>query len=298
MGYWKIVNTGGTAIDIEVSYSIRVLQAVGAGMPPINNVITAYGLTDGGLFQRSIAQPRELILQCLTKTDTGATFHTARQNLIDLIKRDRQATEGPVKIRYVFGASTFEIEGYYSGGLELNPVNKTYENFNLQFICPDPFWHEITTNTTALNINSTTVIANSGTAEAFPIFTFVGTGNITQISNDTTGKVINFSGLSVTTGETVTIDLSPGAKTVSSDTRGNLLANVASGSDLSTFSLIIGNNTISNVADAEFTLTTLAGDDISLLEGGDTLGLLEGGALNLTTKNLAFANRHWSIDGV
>lgn len=298
MGYWKIVNTGGSAIDIETSYNIRVLYAIGAGMPPINNVVTSYGLIDGGLYQRAIAPPRELILQCITKTSTGATFHTARQNLIDLLKRDRTTGEPPVKIRYVFDGSTFEIEGYYTGGLELGPVNKTIENFNLQFICTDPFWHEITSNTTALNVNSTTVVANSGSAEAFPNFTFVGTGNITQISNDTTGKVLNFSGLSVTAGETVTVDLSPGAKTVSSDVRGNLLANVSSGSNLSTFSLLIGNNTISLTADADFSLSTLAGDDLSLLEGGDTLGILEAGALSLSTADCDVANRHWSIDGV
>jgi hypothetical protein len=298
MGYWQILNTSGTAIDIETSYSIRVLYAIGAGMPAVNNTVTNYGLIDGGLYQRAIVPPRELILQCITITSTGPTFHAARQNLINLIKRDRTTGEPPVKIRYVYDGSTFEIEGYYSGGLELGPVKKTIENFNIQFICPDPFWREITTNTTALNINSTTAITNTGTAEAFPVFTFVGTGNITQISNNTTGKVLNFTGLSVTTGETVTIDLSPGVKTVSSTVRGNLLSNVASGSSLSTFSLLVGPNTISVTADADFALATLAGDELSLLEGGDVLTLLESGSLNLTTKNIAYKNRHWSVDGV
>lgn len=298
MGFWKILNTAGTAVDIETTHAIRVLFGIGVGMPAVQNTITKYGLIDGGKFQRSIVPPRELILQCITLTHTQATFHDGRQGLIDLVKRDRQAAEGPVKIRYVVGASTFEIEGYYSGGLEMGAIKKTYENFNIQFICEDPFWHEITTNTTALNINSTTVITNTGTAQAYPSFVFAGTGNITQISNDTTGKVLNFNGLSVTGSEIVTISLAPPTRTISSDVRGNLLANVANGSNLSTWALNIGANTVSVAADAEFALSTLAGDEIGLLEGGDVLGLLESGSLNLTTKNIAYANRHWSVDGV
>ena len=296
MANWYIENTGGTAIDIEASYSIRVLTASGVGMPPLQNVVTSYGLADGGLFQRTVAPPRVFTLNCVTTTASLSTYHTARDNLIGLLRRDRQATVGPVTIRYVSGG-TVEIEAYYDAGLELEQPLGFKEKFPLRFIAPDPFWKELTTNTTALNINSTTVITNTGTAEAYPIFTFVGTGNITQISNDTTGKVLNFSGLSVTTGETVTIDLSPGAKTVSSDVRGNLLANVSSGSNLSTFSLLVGANTISVTADAEFTLTTLAGETITTLAAED-LGLLESAALNLTTKNAAYVNRHWSVDGV
>ena len=50
MGDWKILTTAGTVVDIEATYNVKVQQAYGVGMPPMRNVITPYGLSDGGKF--------------------------------------------------------------------------------------------------------------------------------------------------------------------------------------------------------------------------------------------------------
>lgn len=87
------------------------------------------------------------------------------------------------------------------------------------------------------------VLSNSGT-KAAPIFTIVGPGQIWKLVNFTTGKTIFFNNLTLSTGETVTIDLTPGKISVTSSFRGNIMYTVANGSHLSSFALLNGNNNI------------------------------------------------------
>lgn len=153
MGNWHIKDTGGTAHDIEDEYGAKVKQEFGVGMPPVRNVVTTYGLTDGGKFQRSIALPREFTLECIVPFGTPVTqanHFSAKKNLIELIKRDRQATEGPVTLRYTGNGGTVEIDAFYQSGLEGGQVTGNTEQFSMQFIAPDPYFKETTQNDTAL----------------------------------------------------------------------------------------------------------------------------------------------------
>ena len=162
MGDWKILTTAGTVVDIEATYNVKVQQAYGVGMPPMRNVITPYGLSDGGKFQRSIALPREFTLECIapfTTSTTKANHHTAKKNLIELVKRDRQATEGPVTIRYTGATTDVQISAYYVSGLEGGEVTGNVEKFSMQMVAPDPFWRETSTGGTALT-PGTAITAN------------------------------------------------------------------------------------------------------------------------------------------
>lgn len=79
---------------------------------------------------------------------------------------------------------------------------------------------------------------NDGDADAWPVITFTGPGYVQQIINRTTGKKI-FLSLQINAGETATLDLSPGAKTLTSDWRGDLMpyATLLPLGDLSSFAL-------------------------------------------------------------
>lgn len=154
MGDWKILDTAGTAIDIETSYNIKVQQAYGVGMPPIRNVITPYGLVDGGKFQRSIAPPREFTLECIlpkVAAPTQALHHSGKKSLVELIKRDRQLTEGAVTVRYTGATADVQIDAYYVSGLEGGEITGNVEKFSMQMVAPDPFWKGTSLNNTALN---------------------------------------------------------------------------------------------------------------------------------------------------
>lgn len=80
---------------------------------------------------------------------------------------------------------------------------------------------------------------NNGDHEAWPVFTITGPGVLSSIENTVTGKYILFN-LTVYAGETVTIDLRPGHKSITSNGRGNLMPYVPMlpSSDFATFSIV------------------------------------------------------------
>jgi hypothetical protein len=94
---------------------------------------------------------------------------------------------------------------------------------------------------------NTATITNNGSAPAYPEIKVKRSGGtsatIEALVNETSGKQILFN-LSLLDGETVTIDLSPWAKSVTSDYQGNRLGEIVDMSDLATWSLLPGDNTI------------------------------------------------------
>jgi hypothetical protein len=83
-------------------------------------------------------------------------------------------------------------------------------------------------------------ITNPGSASTWPVLIFVGPGPLYQLINYTTGKRIDFN-LTLLAGETVTLDLRQGVKTLTSNFRGNLMASILPG-DLTTWCLAPGAN--------------------------------------------------------
>jgi hypothetical protein len=120
------------------------------------------------------------------------------------------------------------------------------------------------TSGTATSSTTDATITNSGSVPAAPILTAVGPGSVESIVNWTSGKALYFD-LTLQDGETLTIDLTPGSVSVTSSVRGNLGGSVLSGSDLASWRLLPGANTIIAKADVAITMrwraayTSLAG---------------------------------------
>jgi hypothetical protein len=98
---------------------------------------------------------------------------------------------------------------------------------------------------TATTAGSTTV-TNTGTAATYPTIRFIATAaaRIYSVINWTTGQEIYFDDLTIQAGEIITINLSPRIKSVTSSWRGNILNVVMPGSNLTTFWLLSGSNSI------------------------------------------------------
>jgi hypothetical protein len=64
-------------------------------------------------------------------------------------------------------------------------------------------------------ITDLSTIITLGNEESFPVITITGPGTLRRIHNETTGVELNFN-LLILDGETITIDLSPGVKTITS----------------------------------------------------------------------------------
>ena len=107
-------------------------------------------------------------------------------------------------------------------------------------------WWGFNTNGT-VTMAATTTITNNGSAEAFPIIEIKrvgGTGlTLRSIRNETTGDEILME-LDLLDGETITLDLRTGRKTLTSDWRGNLAGEILPNSNFATFSLLPGSNVI------------------------------------------------------
>lgn len=98
--------------------------------------------------------------------------------------------------------------------------------------------------------NTLVTITPTATTKTYPTITFANSaGSIgTQVhewANLTTGEIISFRDLHVLGGETITADLRPGHKTLTSSWRGNLSHHILPGSKFASFGLLPASNEIS-----------------------------------------------------
>jgi hypothetical protein len=97
--------------------------------------------------------------------------------------------------------------------------------------------------------NEATAVTNGGQAEVYPTFEVYNSGSTTWptlggIRNETTGDAMLFD-LTIMGGETVTIDLTPGGKRITSDWRGNIIGKLLRGCNFSSWRLLPGSNNVS-----------------------------------------------------
>jgi hypothetical protein len=135
---------GGEIINLNDDYDIIVRQQPGAGMPPVENIQTELGLSDGGLFQRTRTDVRSFVLEGVVSGSDTTDFHFNRQRLIDTIKPDLVSPQQPFLLRYT-GASgiTKQIKCHYDGGLELTQPTNNIELFSMRLISYEPYWEEL-----------------------------------------------------------------------------------------------------------------------------------------------------------
>jgi len=156
-----------------------------------------------------------------------------------------ESLEGNTGLKYV---AYYDFTTGQWNDIEVDLQSQISELKAISYYSPDTsvvFGYENTAGVPSITIPQNTAVSNTGTATANPSITMAGPGAVTKITNVTTGAKIEFSGLTLASGETMTIDLSPGAKSISTTLRSSLLNLLTSDSNLSTFSLLPGSNTIS-----------------------------------------------------
>lgn len=87
------------------------------------------------------------------------------------------------------------------------------------------------------SLSDTITVSYNGTWLTYPIITITGPLDNPKITNNTTNEKVELS-YSVSAGETVTINLEYGQKTVENNTGINLIGTVTSDSDVATFSIV------------------------------------------------------------
>lgn len=112
-------------------------------------------------------------------------------------------------------------------------------------------------NAGTATVATTTTVTNSGSAPAAPRIMFTGPGRVYQVINTTTGDALYFN-LTLLAGETATLDLTPNNISFASTFRGNILNAIIPGSQLASFRLLPGANTISVFISGTTTAATSA----------------------------------------
>jgi hypothetical protein len=299
---WSLVNSNGI-FDFKTFFGLRVRSVVGTGYPPQKLITTEYGLADGSLAQRIVFSERRIQLSGIIAAEKGASFPYKsylqnRQFLIDQINRDVTVSDDgqgitPVTLRFTLDGKSIDIDVLYSSGLEMGPNEASTEEVTLEFLAQDPFWKSTTSISTSLTIPGPTIINSTATAKTFPTLIITGTGSVDSLVSNTSGLSISFTGLVCHPGEIITLDLRQGYKTLSSDDNGNLQAKIANGSDIATWALKNGDNSI----------TLNASDAIWAQENGGALLFEDGTPIMLTSPenisaSISYTPRHWSIDAV
>lgn len=180
-------------------------------------------------------QPAMVSLPLLVQAETEADLDAARRALLNAMDPDRglgtlRHTANDGAVRDLFCRVTAGLEGDESP----DKRGPGWWQPTLQFIANEPFWHD--TNFTqdsfatgspvgifdqpflpiklsSSGIASSFSVENTGNALAWPIWTLAGPGSAITLTNNTTGDVLSLS-VTLTAGQSVTIDTSPLKKTV------------------------------------------------------------------------------------
>jgi phage-related protein len=116
----------------------------------------------------------------------------------------------------------------------------------VQLRSDDPTWYDpinIDTFYTNANLNGTQVFPNLGNWDIFPVIFLEGAITNPVITNVTTGQVISITAV-IPFSTVYTINLLYGKKTVFDNASVNRISTVSAASNLATWSLVPGNNTI------------------------------------------------------
>lgn len=180
---------------------------------------------DGAKYIGSLYQPREITLEGATSSGTVAAMYTKRAYLNRIIN-DRNI-EGTLQINIYDSVSvkSYTIKGVANIRFAAKDASTATARFNIVFKCSSPFFNILPINSEILGLtvsnltfpvtfpvifsyssgsNSKTVV-NSGNVETGVLFTVTGACQNPTITNETTGEYLKFLGLSLATGQVMTI---------------------------------------------------------------------------------------------
>jgi hypothetical protein len=130
---------------------------------------------------------------------------------------ERDRNPGYLRITRPHDDAVRQVACYYAGGLEgdLNTGAPTWAPLVVSLVAPDPYWTptvpEERTYGPADMLDPLTILQD-GDFDAYPIWTISGPAHTIVLSHQTSGKaiVVNANGgLTLLTGETLTIDTRP-----------------------------------------------------------------------------------------
>ncbi len=245
-----------------------LISEAGMGMPDIDYIEQRGPLQHGNTIYDYRLQPRLIQIMFRENGCSRQEYWDIRANILNLLRPNRQlACEfGLGTLRKIYpDASRRDIRVMIEQGPEFvaRQQNK-WDEFSvmetIRFIAPDPtFYNPVPTTVSAVFATGSADLVfpvtflsgnlifggvsglfgmnttYTGTWMSYPTFILVGPLTDVVITNSTTGEVIDISSYTMVIGETVTINLEYGNKSINSSINGNLIRYLASASDFATF---------------------------------------------------------------
>ena len=231
-----------------------------AGIPPVEHDTQRTPSRDGETYIDTFIPPRFLIVQLVILGTSWANLLANRRTLVQALN----PTLGVGTLKWTPDATVYAIDCILERGVGFSDNRGPQrENATISFRCTNPFWYNPTANTPTVagasagldvpvevpvDIEGTAgsaVINNTGDVESFPVITLPGYFRDPTITNVTTGKKVRFVGLTVLSGDTLTIDMAARTAKVGST---SVISKLSADSEM--WSLATGNNTVEVVLEA------------------------------------------------
>lgn len=251
----------GGELDLTAE-GTRLLTALdGLGMAPVERIAERgpqqHGESDLGFRLR----PRRVPLVLMAKGGTPTEWAEERERFL----RALRPTNDPLQLRVELGGKLRQLDCYYAGELALTPevgLAPRWQRVAVELLAPDPTWYEPVERLTTVaggggtgfavptpvpssvgssDLNVTVGIDNPGTWDALPVIEIDGPITSPKIENLTTNEKLDFSGVTIPSGQTYRIDCRYGQKSVTRVSDGaNRIQDLTADSNLATFHLAAG----------------------------------------------------------
>jgi hypothetical protein len=257
---------GVQAVEISDLVTYRVCEFDGLGMAPVRRLSQRGPLQNGETDVGYRLDPRTIRLVVLGAGATPDALHSLRETVLGLLRPGAD----PIRLRWEYSGKARQIDVHYVSGLSLPSTDWRLSHHRLAFElrAPDPTLYDPNTTTVGLaasgggtglplpmlfpmtlgasNLDTIQAInlSEANAWETFPTITITGPVTDLVITNNATGDKLDFTGTTIGNGVTYTLDLRYGYKTVIDQAGANQISKLTSDSDLATWSLVPGSNSI------------------------------------------------------
>ena len=272
MTYTITYTTGGATFNLNgydavsgITYNYQGDQ--GFGLAPMHRITQRGPMQHGDSDVDFRLDPRIMQLPIVAITTSIDDYYTARGRLLSVFSPSNVV--GTLTVTTSTWSRSIDVKVLGGMAFDTDPQVGYTLRAVIQLRADDPTWYDanpLTINGSSgiagtptaypvvyprtygtANINATTTYTYDGTWLSYPVITATGPITGLVITNNTTGQVITTTG-SIAAGRTYTYDLRYGKKTVYDDLGNNQIATVASSSNLATWAIVTGTNSISITA--------------------------------------------------
>lgn len=147
----RVQPENGVLYELTHDYEEFCITEIEGLDPPENQINTTAGLFDGGIFNSSRLQPRNIIIHGVLRGNIDAS----RRKLYGLFPY-----KSPVSVFFGDGVRDLKIIGY-AEKTDCSPFEFP-AGFSVSLLCPDPFWQAVSQITASLSYGSTVTVNNPG----------------------------------------------------------------------------------------------------------------------------------------